>query len=130
MRKGIKSLYHHQSHVYQVSHSPQEGSDSLSPCLKFGSPLCEVDHVVLLQLVSHINMFASSEGLFRKSGNKNRMEQLIKELQEGKLTEVVMNKSYNAHDFASVLKQYLSELPEPLLLKRHLSAYLQTVGER
>ena len=111
-----------------MTHSPSRGS-AVAPSLTFGSPLCEADHVVLLQLISHVGMFASSEGLFRKSGNKNRMEQLIKGLQEGRLGEVVLNEMYNPHDFASVLKQYLSELPEPLLLKRHLCAYLQTVGK-
>jgi len=130
MRKGLRSLYHQQhSQVYQVNRSPNHKEIPMIPSLKFGSPLCEGDHVVLLQLISHMNMFTSTEGLFRKSGNKNRMEQLVRELQEGKLNEVVLNKSYNAHDFASVLKQYLSELPEPLLLKRHLYAYLQTVGK-
>ena len=84
--------------------------------------------MVLLQLISHMNRFVSSEGLFRKSGNKNRMEQLVKRLQGGKIGEVVLDKMYNAHDFASVLKQYFSELPEPLLLKRHHNAYIQAIG--
>lgn len=75
-----------------------------------------------------MNTFVSREGLFRKSGNKGRMEQLVKGLEGGEFGDHVFKAGYNAHDFASVLKQYFSELPEPLLLKRHLNAYLQTAG--
>lgn len=132
MKRGLSALYRH-SHTYHVTqvsshHDAHASRAAAPPFLAFGSPLSESDHVVLLQLITHMNTFVSSEGLFRKSGNKNRMEQLVKGLQGGKFREMVLNKSYNAHDFASVLKQYFSELPEPLLLKRHLNAYIQAVG--
>ena len=32
------------------------------------------------------------------------------------------------HDLASILKLYFAELQEPLLLTRHLDAYLQITG--
>jgi len=72
--------------------------------------------------------FMTKEGLFRKSGNKGRMDQLVKALEAGCFRQA-LGENYNAHDFASVLKQYFSELPEPLLLKRHINAYLQTAGK-
>lgn len=35
---------------------------------------------------------------------------------------------YSVHDCASVLKTYLSELPEPLLTEAHYPAYCQVVS--
>ena len=57
------------------------------------------------------------------------MDLLVKALEAGQFREVILNESYHANDFASVLKQYFSELPEPLLIKRHLNAYLQAAGK-
>lgn len=140
MKRGLSALYrnhHHQrpSHMYpwyQVTPLKPEGTteetDHTSSTLTFGSVLKESEQFLLLQLITHMHMFVSSEGLFRKSGNKGRMDQMVKGLQEGGFADILMDKSYNAHDFASVLKQYFSELPEPLLMKRHLNAYLQAAG--
>lgn len=132
MKQGLSALYHshHHSHsqTYQVARVSRDEVDSRPSSLSFGSPLNDADQSILLQLITHMNRFVSREGLFRKSGNKGRMEQLIKGLEEGHFGDVIFNESYNAHDFASVLKQYFSELPEPLLLKRHLNAYLQAAG--
>ena len=115
---------------YQVVQPNGVGEDTTDspPSLSFGAPLDEANQSVLLQLISHMNTFVSREGLFRKSGNKGRMEQLLKGLQGGNFGSIIQEVGYNAHDFASVLKQYFSELPEPLLLKRHLNAYLQAAG--
>ena len=139
VKRGLSALYrhHHQQrppHLYpwyQVTPlQPEESEDTdhAPSTLTFGSPLKESEQVTLLQLITHMNMFVSSEGLFRKSGNRGRMDQMVKALREGRLGEVLQDGSYNAHDFASVMKQYFSELPEPLLMKRHLNAYLQAAG--
>lgn len=137
MKRGLSSLYrHHHSRTsntvtypwVQIVQTGDEDTDGLLSSLSFGTPLNEANQNVLLQLITHMNTFVSREGLFRKSGNKGRMEQMVKGLGEGAFGDVVLETSYNAHDFASVLKQYFSELPEPLLLKRHLNAYLQAAG--
>lgn len=139
MKRGLSSLYrHHHSRSsnsttypwFQVVQTSAGDEDTDGPCsaLSFGTPLNEANQNILLQLITHMNMFVSREGLFRKSGNKGRMEQLVKGLEEGAFGNVILEASYNANDFASVLKQYFSELPEPLLLKRHLNAYLQAAG--
>ena len=128
MKKGLTALYHHHTQTYQVNtllDDEENGASSLS----FGSPISESNQVILLQLITHMNTFISKEGLFRKPGNKGRMDLLVKELEAGHFGKVTINGAYNAHDFASVLKQYFSELPEPLLLKRHLNAYLQVAGK-
>lgn len=68
------------------------------------------------------------EGVFRKPGNKLRVSQLVEELSKGRLPEVLQDSLPHPHDLASILKQYFSELQEPLLLTRHLDAYLQVAG--
>lgn len=84
--------------------------------------------VVLIQLITHVVSFSSVEGLFRKPGNKMRVEQLVQELGEVSLESIVAQQCYNPHDFASALKQYFADLPEPLMLSRHIDAYIQAAG--
>ena len=107
----------------------------ISPCadipmLKFGAPLSTSgSQIVLLQLITHMESFAAHEGLFRKPGNRNRIEQMVTDLGERGLSEVISDERYKVHDFASVLKQYFAEMPEPITLRRHFEAYLQASGE-
>ena len=96
--------------------------------LTFGGPLLEGNQSAFSALIDHLHNFVTSEGLFRKPGNKHRMESLVSELETTPTVAVFSSRKYNAHDYASVLKKYLSDLPEPLLIKRHLEAYLQTSG--
>lgn len=96
--------------------------------LTFGGPLLEANQYALSQLIDHLHNYVMSEGLFRKPGNKHRMETLVTELEAKPPSEAFSSRRYNAHDYASVLKKYLSELSEPILMKRHLGAYIQTSG--
>ena len=105
-----------------------DNTDSYYLTLKFKSALTSENQVALLQLITHAHSFIVKEGLFRKPGNKTRIHSLISELAEHGVQSVVANASYKPHDHASVIKQYFSELPEPVLLKRHRDAYLQTAG--
>ena len=97
--------------------------------LHFGAPLSGVDQIVLLQVIAHMENFARYEGIFRKSGSKQRVDQLVLDLGEKSFEAILFSEAYKPHDFASMLKQYFSDLPEPLLLKRHIDAYTQTAGQ-
>ena len=69
-----------------------------------------------------------TEGLFRKTGNVSRQRLLKEWLNEG--VELCLDQeTFTPHDCATVLKNYLSELPDPLLTERHYQAHLQVVGE-
>lgn len=68
-----------------------------------------------------------TEGLFRKTGNVARQRLLKEWLNEG-VDLCLDQSSFTPHDCATVLKNYLSELPEPLLTERHYQAHLQVVG--
>ena len=72
--------------------------------------------------------YVREEGLFRKSGSHSRVEQLVNDLSTRPFHEILTNGGYRAHDFASVLKQYLSDLPEPLMTMNHMEAYRQVTG--
>ncbi len=125
MKRALSHKQHHPAAKYLAI--DKQALDE-PPKLTFGGPLHDNSQYALSQLIEHLHNFVSSEGLFRKPGNKHRMEALIAELECKSPLAVVNNTKYKAHDYASVLKQYFSELPEPLLVKRHLDAYLQTAG--
>ena len=96
--------------------------------LVFGAPLTSSAQIVLLQIMAHVEAFAGLEGIFRKSGSKLRVDQLVQQLREKEFEEILLSGYYKPHDYTSMLKKFLSELPEPLFLKRHLGAYMQTSG--
>lgn len=133
MKRGLSALSHMTHHRHQNDHKYSQfnkDTDELThiPTLTFGASLCDGKQTALLQLITHMHTYITSEGLFRKPGNKHRMEVLVQELETKCPSEVFASGSYNAHDFASVLKKFLSDLPEPILMKRHLDAYLQASG--
>ena len=99
------------------------------PTLTFGAPITAEDQAVLLQLVGHMEEYAMEEGLFRKPGSKARVEQLAQDLTRTPFHLVACDPSYTPHDYASVLKHYFSELPEPLMLQRNSEAYHQAAGK-
>lgn len=64
------------------------------------------------------------KGLFRKTGNVNKQQQLRNIIYNG--NEIDLDSSdYGVHDCASVLKYYLSDMPEPLLTEAHFHAHCQ-----
>ena len=97
--------------------------------LVFGTSITSSGQIILLQIMAHMESYASCEGIFRKSGSKQRIEQLGRDLREKDFRQILLSEMYKPHDYASLLKQFFSELLEPLFLKRHLYAYLQTAGE-
>lgn len=99
------------------------------PTLTFGSSIDTDSQIVLLQFMSHMENFAYEEGVFRKPGSHSRVEQLIHDLGAQPFDSVIANKNYMAADYASVLKSYFKDLPEPLMLRRHMEAYKQASGK-
>lgn len=70
----------------------------------------------------------AKEGLFRISGSKKRQEEL-KELIDKEIIVDLNAGKFTPHDVASVLKQFLGELPEPLLTQALYDAFLQIAGK-
>ncbi|XP_035773463.1 uncharacterized protein LOC118456636 isoform X2 [Anopheles albimanus] len=66
----------------------------------------------------------SQEGIFRKTGSLTRQSELKNLLVQGNTLPLDQG-DYTAHDCASVLKNFLSELSEPLLTELYYPAYRQ-----
>ena len=127
---GLSTLSHwHQRdkvHLYELHTGDEEGATG--PFLEFSADITTDSQIVLLQLISHVQNFSVEEGLFRKPGKKQRVDALIRDLGEKPLADIIRSGAYKCHDFASVLKQFFADLPQPLLLTRHLDAYCQASG--
>lgn len=67
------------------------------------------------------------EGIFRVPGSKKRQEEL-KELIDKDSHVKFSSGKFTPHDVACVLKQFLAELPEPLLTHAPHEAYIQVTG--
>uniref|UniRef100_A0A8B9L4Y3 Myosin IXA n=1 Tax=Astyanax mexicanus TaxID=7994 RepID=A0A8B9L4Y3_ASTMX len=83
--------------------------------------------VVVEKLINYIEMHGLyTEGIYRKSGSTNK----IKELKQGLDTDVSsMNlDEYNIHVIASVFKQWLRDLPNPLMTFELYEEFLRAMG--
>lgn len=83
----------------------------------------------MYRLINHLNKpeILKTEGLFRKTGNVNR-QRLLREWISEEMEFQLNDSTFSPHDVATVLKQLLSEFPEPLLTKRHCEAHIQIAG--
>ncbi|XP_047189505.1 unconventional myosin-IXAb-like isoform X4 [Scophthalmus maximus] len=80
------------------------------------------------KLINYIEMHGLyTEGIYRKSGSTNK----IKELRQGLDTDVnsVNLDDYNIHVIASVLKQWLRDLPSPLMTFELYEEFLRAMGQ-
>ncbi|XP_061750527.1 unconventional myosin-IXAa-like isoform X7 [Nerophis ophidion] len=80
------------------------------------------------KLINYIEMHGLyTEGIYRKSGSTNK----IKELRQGLDTDVssVNLDDYNIHVIASVLKQWLRDLPSPLMTFELYKEFLRAMGQ-
>uniref|UniRef100_A0A6I8NZB5 Myosin IXA n=1 Tax=Ornithorhynchus anatinus TaxID=9258 RepID=A0A6I8NZB5_ORNAN len=83
--------------------------------------------VVVEKLTNYIEMHGLyTEGIYRKSGSTNK----IKELRHGLDTDIdnVNLDDYNIHVIASVFKQWLRDLPNPLMTFELYEEFLRAMG--
>uniref|UniRef100_A0A3Q3JKG4 Myosin IXA n=1 Tax=Monopterus albus TaxID=43700 RepID=A0A3Q3JKG4_MONAL len=83
--------------------------------------------VVVERLINYIEMHGLyAEGIYRKSGSTNK----IKELKQGLNTDVdsVNLDDYNIHVIASVFKQWLRDLPNPLMTFELYEEFIRAMG--
>ncbi|XP_054982407.1 unconventional myosin-IXb isoform X3 [Sorex araneus] len=82
--------------------------------------------VVLEKLLEHVEMHGLyTEGLYRKSGAANRTRELRQALQTD--PTAVQLENFPIHAITGVLKQWLRELPEPLMTFAQYSDFLRAV---
>uniref|UniRef100_A0A8C4L786 Myosin IXB n=1 Tax=Equus asinus asinus TaxID=83772 RepID=A0A8C4L786_EQUAS len=82
--------------------------------------------IVLEKLLEHVEMHGLyTEGLYRKSGAANRTRELRQALQTD--PTVVKLENFPIHAITGVLKQWLRELPEPLMTFAQYGDFLRAV---
>ncbi|XP_061096852.1 si:zfos-588f8.1 isoform X2 [Conger conger] len=82
--------------------------------------------VVMEMMLEHVEMNGLyTEGIYRKSGSANRMKELHQLLEANPHT--VCLDDYPIHTVTGLVKQWLRELPDPLMTFTHYSDFLHAV---
>ncbi|XP_062374374.1 rho GTPase-activating protein 6-like isoform X2 [Sardina pilchardus] len=64
-------------------------------------------------------------GIFRVGSSKKRVRQLREEFDRG--VEVQLEEEHSVHDVAALLKEFLRDMPDPLLTKELYTAFINTM---
>ncbi|XP_059150545.1 rho GTPase-activating protein 19-like [Physella acuta] len=101
-----------------------------TPMGLFGSPLTDEGVCLMMPLLKFLKTDANvcKEGIFRKPGNCARMNTLREMLVAQGPSLDIDPQIYTPYDVAGVLKEFLRDLPEPLLTERHMEAHRQVAG--
>ncbi|KAK5870302.1 hypothetical protein PBY51_024952 [Eleginops maclovinus] len=82
--------------------------------------------MVLEMMLEHVEMNGLyTEGIYRKSGSANRMKELHQRLETD--PHLVCLEDYPIHTVTGLVKQWLRELPDPLMTFTHYSDFLHAV---
>lgn len=73
----------------------------------------------------HIEKYGlQTVGIFRVGSSKKRVRQLRDEFDRG--MDVQLDEDYSVHDVAALLKEFLRDMPDPLLTKELYTAFINT----
>ncbi|XP_078067628.1 rho GTPase-activating protein 36 isoform X2 [Mustelus asterias] len=82
---------------------------------------------VVQQCCLHIEKYGlQTVGIFRVGSSKKRVRQLRDEFDQGQ--HVVLDEEHSVHDVAALLKEFLRDMPDPLLPKELYSAFINTMS--
>lgn len=82
--------------------------------------------MVLEMMLEHVEMHGLyTEGIYRKSGSANRMKELHQRLETD--PHLVSLDEYPIHTVTGLVKQWLRELPDPLMTFAHYNDFLHAV---
>ncbi|XP_061739128.1 si:zfos-588f8.1 isoform X3 [Nerophis ophidion] len=82
--------------------------------------------MVLEMMLEHVEMQGLyTEGIYRKSGSANRMKELHQRLEND--PHLVCLEDYPIHTVTGLVKQWLRELPDPLMTFIHYNEFLHAV---
>ncbi|XP_076582057.1 unconventional myosin-IXb isoform X5 [Chaetodon auriga] len=107
-------------------------SDEESGGQHFGVRVCHLISdknpvpMVLEMMLEHVEMHGLyTEGIYRKSGSANRMKELHQRLETD--PHLVCLEDYPIHTVTGLVKQWLRELPDPLMTFTHYNDFLHAV---
>lgn len=87
------------------------------------NPLCRQVPCVLDSCCQHLERYGlQTVGIFRVGSSKKRVRQLREEFDEG--VDVHLDQQYSVHDVAALVKEFLRDLPDPLLTRELYSAFI------
>uniref|UniRef100_A0A4W3GRM7 Rho GTPase activating protein 36 n=1 Tax=Callorhinchus milii TaxID=7868 RepID=A0A4W3GRM7_CALMI len=82
---------------------------------------------IVQQCCQHIETYGlQTVGIFRVGSSKKRVRQLREEFDQG--LDVSLDEELSVHDVAALLKEFLRDLPEPLLPRELYTAFINTVA--
>ncbi|XP_029315316.1 rho GTPase-activating protein 6 isoform X2 [Cottoperca gobio] len=64
-------------------------------------------------------------GIFRVGSSKKRVRQLLKEFDQG--WEIHLGEEHSVHDVAALLKEFLRDMPDPLLTRELYTGFINTM---
>ncbi|KAG9341646.1 hypothetical protein JZ751_018709 [Albula glossodonta] len=84
---------------------------------------------VVERCCSHIEAYGlQTVGIFRVGSSKKRVRQLREEFDQG--ADVLLDEEQSVHDVAALLKEFLRDMPDPLLPRELYSAFLHASSLR
>ncbi|OCU00813.1 unconventional myosin-IXb isoform X2 [Xenopus laevis] len=114
------------------SHCASGGGGKKQGCHQFGVHVADLTSdttsvpVVMEILLEYLEIHGLyTEGIYRKSGAANRMRELKESLEKD--PNLVKLDNYPIHAITGILKQWLRELPEPLMTFAQYSEFLRAV---
>ncbi|XP_072914307.1 rho GTPase-activating protein 6-like isoform X2 [Hemitrygon akajei] len=82
---------------------------------------------IVQQCCRHIECYGlQTVGIFRVGSSKKRVRQLRDEFDQG--LEVVLDEEHSVHDIAALLKEFLRDMPDPLLPRELYTAFIKTMS--
>nr|XP_055071290.1 rho GTPase-activating protein 6 [Misgurnus anguillicaudatus] len=87
------------------------------------NPICRQVPRVLDSCCQHLEKYGlQTVGIFRVGSSKKRVRQLREEFDEG--ADVLLDQQHSVHDVAALLKEFLRDLPDPLLTRELYSSFI------
>lgn len=110
------------SHPYELD--GKKAADRAQAKLSLNPIYCQVPRV-LEQCCRHIEAHGlQTLGIFRVGSSKKRIRQLREHFDLG--VDVVLDEEHSVHDIAALLKEFLRDMPDPLLPRELYPAFLHT----
>ncbi|XP_051878272.1 rho GTPase-activating protein 6-like [Pristis pectinata] len=82
---------------------------------------------IVQQCCHHIESYGlQTVGIFRVGSSKKRVRQLRDEFDQG--LEVILDEEHSVHDVAALLKEFLRDMPDPLLTRELYTAFINTMS--
>ncbi|XP_067853134.1 rho GTPase-activating protein 36 isoform X2 [Heptranchias perlo] len=82
---------------------------------------------IVQQCCQHIETYGlQTVGIFRVGSSKKRVRQLRDDFDQG--LEVILDEEHSVHDVAALLKEFLRDMPDPLLPRELYTAFINVVS--